>query len=438
MSDAEESINEYCDEEFDSDEENPKSKDTLHPISIKQGKVYNDNTCTSTVCYSDTSSVYDDGDASIYSSYSLESKPVQDDCQSMNYHSSPIQNAPIHENSLESNADRFQEHTNISVSYILENIENIYLSEQELRLLGLVDEGDRYRLALVGDEKDHRRRRKRRPMSQARINDLSRPRSLFSTSRAVLFSEKLSSVQLKSFCKRMEEKEKVRVTKLERKIAEQNHKQNSNILSCPRCGNTQSYNEKVKNINQCPNPKCKGTNYTRKNNFSMDKFIQRMTKNMRKKEDQIKEIQDQRTNDIRNMQQLHKSAVQLSYERRIMKNLSFLTRMKNDLDKRRRNVEHLGNTAVNTAVRTKKSQRTQQLRIRDQSVRNYQNAKDKCKSKHTLSKQNLFIEEEKLTEEEKLMENSPQKEQPMLRSNWLEEYNSTTDKRSKEEEKCKG
>ena len=222
----------------------------------------------------------------------------------------------------------------ISISDILRSLDDMDLAQldEQAKLLGLIDEGDGYRMAMVEDsndrtksgnqrKKNERRREKKGRLTQSRIEELSKPRQYLKASinEPIKPRQKLlSQDEIKRFCQRMQTKENVRIAKVERKAAEQIYKNSLDIMVCPQCGKEQAYSEMIKKKNCCSNPDCHGAQYAPKNVFSMEQFEARMLKSRQRRDDQIMNIQKQRERELHAKQYKQKSRTQVQLEKRVM------------------------------------------------------------------------------------------------------------------------
>ena len=236
---------------------------------------------------------------------------------------SPISNSFLNESCSTKSNNIFRDFTNISIEDILENLESVTLSERELRILGVVDEGDRYSLVYVGDNDNHHKTEKiNQKLSEDRIEVLSKPRirtnpvqpgfsrpnvnSLHYVRSNTQKNKRINLNQVKTFCKRMEDREKGRIAKLQNKVAEQQYKRCLDKKVCHRCGNTQSFIEQLYQRNFCSNPKCNKNEYLPRATFSGEQFFHRMSKINQMKDFKLKLIHHQREDELRKMCLLRK------------------------------------------------------------------------------------------------------------------------------------
>lgn len=224
----------------------------------------------------------------------------------------------------------------------LENLRNKNLSEKEMAMYCLEDNGRFYSFVPITQEVKKRPKQKggRKTINKCeRIEELSKPRprhDVLSEESSKESREILSRAEVIKFCNRMERKENLRKSKIQKKIKEKELMSNVNTLKCSNCGLVQSLNEKLNNVRKCSNPDCIGGIYKPVSTFNLKQFENRMKSSQIRKARQIESFKIERDRKIKEgLVNFKNCKIRAKYDSKVkQKGNTFLERMDDDLIRR--------------------------------------------------------------------------------------------------------
>jgi len=227
----------------------------------------------------------------------------------------------------------------------LESLRNKTLSEKEMAIYCLEDNGGFYSFVPITQEvkKGPNQKGGRKATDKCkRIEELSKPRSrhdVLSEESSKESREILSRADVIKFCNRMERKENLRKSKLQKKIKEKELMSNENKLKCSNCGLAQSLNEKLNNLRKCSNPDCIGGIYKPVSTFNLKHFENRMRSSQMRKARQIESFKIERDRKFKEGLVNYKYCItKAKYDSKVkQKGNTFFERMDDDLIRRATN-----------------------------------------------------------------------------------------------------